>query len=108
MLINYYFFLCHQNVIFFGITSGYKALLQLVGIFFAFHTRKVKVKGLNESKQIGYIIYFNSILLISFVFTDYVRLQNQHHDVTISVEAVTVFFQATLFLGLSFIPNVSY
>lgn len=102
---NYYFFLCDHSGIFLAVKHGYRVLLQLVGIFFAFHTRKIKIKGLKESTQIGYIIYFNALFVIILLLSDYV-IKYRHHHITVSVEAVISFIQATLFLVLFFVPNV--
>ena len=87
-----------------AISFAYKALLQLVGIFMAFHTRKVHIKALNDSKEIATIIYANSILLILmivFIFT-----LERYHNVYAALYGLALLVQATIFLGLLFIPKV--
>ena len=51
-------------VVWLTISYVYKGLLQLVAIFMAFHTHRVKIASLNDSKEIATIIYINSITLV--------------------------------------------
>ncbi len=46
-------------------------LLQIVSLLFAFSIRKVKVKGLNDSKYIGAAIYVTSIVLAVIIVATY-------------------------------------
>lgn len=87
------------------LSVSYRSLLQLVGIFIAFHTRKVTIKALNESKQTGVIIYINSIFLVISGVTSFVL--SRYYEVESSLTAVLSLLQPTLFLLLIFIPNVS-
>ena len=87
------------------LSVSYRSLLQLVGIFIAFHTRKVTIKALNESKQTGVIIYINSIFLVISSVTSFVL--SRYYEVESSLTAVLSLLQPTLFLLLIFIPNVS-
>ena len=71
----------------------------------AFHTRRVKVKALNDSKEIAAIIYFNSIILAILAVTEF-ALQH-YHDVYAALFALALLIEASLFLGLLFIPKVN-
>ena len=71
----------------------------------AFHTRKVKIKALNDSKEIAAIIYINSIMLAILAVTEF-ALQ-EYHDVYAAVFGFALLIEATLFLGLIFVPKVS-
>ena len=71
----------------------------------AFHTRKVKIKALNDSKEIAAIIYINSIMLAILAVTEF-ALQ-EYHDVYAAVFGLALLIEATLFLGLIFVPKVS-
>ncbi|KAL5470791.1 hypothetical protein EMCRGX_G028810 [Ephydatia muelleri] len=52
-----------------GVLFGYKGLIQVIAILLAFGTRKVKVKGLNDSKYIAAIIYVTSICLVVVIIS---------------------------------------
>ena len=54
-----------------GILYGYKMLLQIIAILLAFSIRKVKVKGLDDAKYIGAIIYVTSIMLAIIIVATY-------------------------------------
>ena len=71
--------MCAQSgsQIWLAVSFAYKALLQLVAIFMAFHTCHVKVKTFNDSKEIAVIIYINSILALLAV-TQF-ALENYHN-----------------------------
>lgn len=45
------------------LTSGYLALLQLIGVVLALRTRKVKIKVLKDSKYIVAVVYISAIAL---------------------------------------------
>ena len=69
-----------------------------------FHTRRVKVKALNDSKEIATIIYINSIILAVLAVTQF-ALEN-YHNVYAAMFGVALLIDATMFLGLIFIPKV--
>ncbi len=70
----------------------------------AFHTRKIKIKVLNDSKEITAIIYINSIILVSLVITEFgLRAYN---DAYAAVFGLALLIEATLFIGIVFIPKV--
>eukprot|EP00731_Ephydatia_muelleri_P021190 Em0013g917a len=65
-------FICDSQkgyTIWHGVLFGYKGLIQVVAILLAFGTRKVKVKGLNDSKYIAAIIYVTSICLVVVIIS---------------------------------------
>ena len=75
--------------------------LQVIAVFMAFHIRRVKIKALNE---IAAIIYFNSIILVILAVTEF-ALQH-YHIVYAALFGLALFIEASLFLGLLFIPKV--
>ena len=77
----------------------------MIAMFMAFHTRRVKVKALNDSKEIAAIIYFNSIILSILAVTEF-ALQH-YHDVYAALFGLALFIEASLFLGLIFVPKVN-
>ena len=70
----------------------------------AFHIRRVKVKALNDSKEIAVIIYINSIILALLAVTQFVL--ETYHDAYAAMFGLALLVDATLFLGLMFIPKV--
>ena len=87
-----------------GISFAYKGSLQVIALFMAFHTRRVKIKALNDSKEIAAIIYINSIILIILVVTEF-ALQH-YNDVYTALFGLALFIEASIFLGLVFVPKV--
>ena len=70
----------------------------------AFHIRRVKVKALNDSKEIAVIIYINSIILTLLAVTQFAL--ETYHDAYAAMFGLALLVDATLFLGLMFIPKV--
>ena len=73
-------------------------------MFMAFHTRKVKIKALNDSKEIAIIVYINSITLSILAFVELAL--NDYHDVYAALFGLSLLVGATLFLTLLFVPKV--
>ena len=88
-----------------GVLYGYKALLQIVAILFAFSTRKVKVKGLNDAKYIAIAVYVTSIVTAVIIVATY-SLYDFRNVLSI-VLCTGIFVGATSILILVFIPKVS-
>ena len=93
-----------RAVIWIAITFGYKALLQLGAIFMAFTTRKVNIKGLNDTKEIYAIIYINTLIVTVLIVTEFAL--KSHRDAYVTLYGLAIFAEATLFLALTFIPKV--
>ena len=101
-----FIFVCASTAatVWIAISFGYKALLQLGAIFMAFTTRKVKVKGLNDTKELYTIIYINTVIITMLIVTEFSL--RSHRDVYVTLYGLAIFAGATLFLGLTFIPKV--
>ena len=87
-----------------GVLYGYKALLQIVAILFAFSIRKVKVKGLDDAKYIVTAVYVTSIVTAVIIVATYTL-----HDFSNALPVVLcsgIFIGATSILLLVFIPRV--
>ena len=87
-----------------SISYAYKGLLQLLAMFMAFHTRKIKIKALNDSKEIAVIIYINSITLSLLAFVEFAL--NVYHEVYAAMFGLALLVGASLFLTLVFTPRV--
>ena len=73
-------------------------------MFMTFHTRRVKIKALNDSKEIAAIIYINSITLALLVVVEFAL--SKYHEVYAAVFGLVLLVGATIFLTLIFIPKV--
>ena len=83
---------------------GYKLLLQAIGVFLAFSIRKVKIKGLNDSREVSIILYVNSLILFvtileTLILGDYINVDGGVYGLGISTAT-------TILLGFIFIPKV--
>ena len=87
-----------------SISYAYKGLLQILAMFMAFHTRRIKIKALNDSKEIAVIIYINSITLSLLTFVEFAL--NTYHEVYAALFGLSLLVGATLLLALLFIPKV--
>uniref|UniRef100_A0A1X7UIU2 G-protein coupled receptors family 3 profile domain-containing protein n=1 Tax=Amphimedon queenslandica TaxID=400682 RepID=A0A1X7UIU2_AMPQE len=94
-----------ETLIWEGLSFGYKGILQVLAIFMAFHTRGVKVRILNESKETAAIIYINSIVLLLLTVTEF-TLATRHNTYS-ALFGLGLLIEASLFLGLIFIPKAS-
>ena len=103
---NHFVFVClnKHTVVWLSISYAYKGLLQIVAMFMAFHTRRVKIKALNDSKEIAVIIYINSITLSVLAFVEFAL--NTYHQVYAVLFGLALLIGTTLFLTLSFAPKV--
>ena len=87
-----------------GILYGYKMILQVIALVFAFATRKVKLKGLDDAKYIAGAIYVTSIVLTAIVVATYSLMDFVN---TFSAILCTGYFIGTTsILGLVFVPKV--
>ena len=96
--------LSKNAIMWLAISYAYKGLLQLVAMFMAFHTRRVKIKALNDSKEIAVIVYVNSIILVLLAVVDFAL--NRYYEVYTALFGLALLLEATVFLTLNFIPKV--
>ena len=87
-----------------GVLYSYKCVLQVFALYFAFQTRKVKVKGLNDAKYIAVMVYVVTIVLVitlvsTFALTNYVNTYAVVYCVGLAISGSVI-------LGLTFIPKV--
>ena len=88
-----------------GVLFGYKIIFQAIGVFLAFKIRKVKIRGLNESREVSAILYITSAILatmivVSYAFADYI-------DVEAAVFGFGICTATTVVLALTFGSKVS-
>ena len=87
-----------------GILSIYKGLLQVVALFLAIRTQRVRVKGLNDAKYVIAAVYISTLGLILAILTHFTLVEyiNTHA----ALFSMATFFSSTAILGLPFIPKV--
>ena len=78
----------------------------MVGILLAFQTRKVKIKGLNDSKVVAIIIYISSIVLVALALVTFAL--RTYVNIGTGVFVAGIFTLTTIFLALIFIPKASF
>ena len=79
--------------------------MTVIALLLAFHTRKVKVKGLDDSKYIAASIYVTSIVLAVIIVSTYTL--NDYVNAYPAVVGVGFLFGTTVILALVFTPRVS-
>ena len=92
-----FIYICNSTPrsIYLGVLFGYKMVLQVITLVLAFSIRKVKVKGLDDTKYIAAAIYVTSIVLSVIIVTIYSLV-----DI---ITAYCVLFCTGLLLGTSMI-----
>ena len=70
----------------------------------AFRTRKVKVKGLDDSKYIAVSVYITSVVLAVTTISTYTLID--YVNVYPSVVGIGILVGTTMILGLVFVPRV--
>ena len=99
--------MCESNgqVVLYALLYGYKGLLQVIALILAFGTRKVKVKGMDDSKYIAVAIYITSIVLAVTTVSTYTLMD--YVNVYPAVVGMGFLLGTTMILGLVFVPRVS-
>ena len=87
-----------------GVLYGYKGILQVIALVFALKTRKVMVKGLNDSKYIVAATYVASIVLMVAIITSYSL--RDFVNVFATLFCTGFLIGTTVILGLVFVPKV--
>ena len=103
---QYFIFVCTstERQITLGILYGYKALLQILAVILALKTRKVQVKGLDDSMYIIAATYLSSLVLLAVIIMTYTASDLIN---TYAVVSSTCFILgSTMIVGIVFIPKV--
>ena len=106
-LITIYFtYVCSSKArdIFIGILYGYKMILQIIALVFAFSIHKVKVKGLDDAKYIAVAIYVTSIVFAVIIVSAYTL--KEFTNLFPALFCTGFFIGTTSILGLVFVPKV--
>ncbi|CAI8043788.1 Gamma-aminobutyric acid type B receptor subunit 2 [Geodia barretti] len=103
---EFYTYICNSNgrKIFLGILYGYKSLLQILSLFLAFATRRVKVKGLNDTKAVAGAVYVTSITFTVLFVSTYSVVE--YINVYAAIFSVALFVGTSAILVLLYIPKM--
>ena len=102
----YFTYICSSTArdIFLGVLYGYKMVLQVIALVLAFATRKVKVKGLDDSKYIAAATYVASIVLAVIIVATYSL--REFVNAFPALFCTGFLIGTTVILGLVFVPKV--
>lgn len=93
-----------EAVAFQAVVLAFLFILQIIGIVLAFQTRKVKVKILNDAKEVTAIIYVTSVCVVVIIMTTF-ALGSFLNTSSVLYNA-SILIATTTFLILIFIPKV--
>ena len=79
-------------------------VLQIIALVLAFTTRKVKIKGLDDSKYIAAAVYVTSIVLAVIIISTYSL--KEFINVFAALFCTGFLIGTTFILGLVFVPKV--
>ncbi len=89
-----------------ALAALYLYILKIVALYLCFKVRKVKIKGLNESKYVSAIVYFSSIfVLINSILPLTIF---KYFTVFQTLSGTIDLLNVTGILTVSFVPKVSY
>lgn len=79
-------------------------MLQVIGLVLAIQTRKVKLRGLRDSKYVAAIIYISSISVVVMALVTFAL--DKYINIGTGILAVVILALTTIFLILIFVPKV--
>ena len=93
-----------KGLIWVAVLFGTKVLFQISGMVLAFLTRKVKVRGLNESREVQLVMIITTpIVLVALVLR---MLLSKYLNVVGTVYALGTSISGVATLGIIFLPKV--
>ena len=106
IITNYSIYICNSpnRDIFISVLYGFKAVMQVIALIFAFSIRKVNVKGLDDSRFIIAAIYVSSVAL-AVIFVSSITLSDFENAFAV-VFCTGFFIATTVILLLVFVPKV--
>ena len=108
VLVEHYNLVCEgkKSIIWIGVMFFYIIATQLVAVYLAFRTRKVKIKALNDAKYLAFIIYSSTVTITVMIIGAISLRDFLHADAAVFSTGVLLF--TSLILGLLFVPKVNY
>jgi len=104
---HYFIYICSSTGrdIMLGVLYGYKALLQVATVVMALKTRKVKVQGLDDYREIVMATYLTCFVLVINLIVNY-TVEDQINTFT-AVTSLSFFIGTTAIVVLVFVPKVT-
>ena len=87
-----------------GVLYSYKIFLQAVTVVMALKTRKVKVQGLDDYREIVMATYLTSFVLVIILIVNYTL--KERINAFAAVTSLSYFIGATAIILLVFVPKV--
>ena len=103
---QYFTYICtskHRGVVL-VLLYGYKALIQVTAVILALKTRKVKVHGLDDYREIILGTYFSSFLLIIIIIFAFTI--KELINIYAILSSSSFFIGTTMIVALIFVPKV--
>ena len=82
----------------------YKIIEIVFSLMFAFETRKIKVKELNDSRMVIFSVY--TIVVAGIAVTPVIFLLGEMVTVRYAIVGIICLVSSTVLLGMNFIPKV--
>ena len=103
---NYFVIHCYTSISFYWrlFLYAYLALLQASALMLAFKTRNVKIKVLNDSKEISAIVYITSVIDVELIVVTIAL--GDYRNLTAFFYYGGVLIATTVILALVFVPKV--
>ena len=83
---------------------GYKSILALLGLFFAFQTRNIKMKVLRESRQTSAAIFV--FLAAAILFTILLTFLQAYPEIEVILSAIVIITAGIMINCFIFLPKV--
>lgn len=106
VLVEHYNLVCEgkKSIIWIGVMFFYIIATQLVAVYLAFRTRKVKIKALNDAKYLAFIIYSSTVTITVMIIGAISLRDFLNADAAVFSTGVLLF--TSLILGLLFVPKM--
>ena len=94
------------NLISFLIFALVKSIWCIIGLLLAFQTRKIRLKGIRESRNVALASYIFAVSLVVIVVTS--QLTHSKYLLQLLILGTTLHVTATSILTVMFIPKVQF
>ena len=84
----------------------YLALLQFIAVVLAIQTRNVKIRILNDSKEVAIIIYFTSFVMIVMLASTFIL--SDYNNVSDGIFGSSLMISTSVTLIVVFLPKVKF
>ena len=103
---RYFIYICSSTArdVTLGLLYGYKTVLQAVTLVMALKTRKVKVQGLNDYREVVLATYITCFVVIIIFVVNYTMKDETKSFIAIT--SLSYFTGATAIIALVFVPKV--